>query len=132
MPLTLFSLIPSNMLSFYIRYILALEDWIVFEGTVLIVALVGGLGSIPMTLRLASYVGDKGKTLAIFLTLEGILFIVFTCIPYTVYRENAWITFLVGFFVGLGTTLAFILPDAILNDIVDYDELKTGERNEAL
>jgi len=131
-PLTLFSLIPSNMLSFYIRYILALEDWIVFEGTVLIVALVGGLGSIPMTLRLASYVGDKGKTLAIFLTLEGILFIVFTCIPYTVYRENAWITFLVGFFVGLGTTLAFILPDAILNDIVDYDELKTGERNEAL
>ncbi len=46
-PLTIFSLVPSNMVSFYIKYTLALENWTFFESVVLLAALLGGVLSIP-------------------------------------------------------------------------------------
>lgn len=79
-PLTLFSLIPSSMLSFYIKYILALENWTSFESYTLATALVGGLLSIPLTVKMAPRFG-KGTTLAMLLGVEAVLFIAFACIP---------------------------------------------------
>jgi len=130
-PLTLFSLIPSNMLGFFVRYTLALEDWSNFEAALLGTALVAALLSIPITVRMARVFG-KAHGLAYMLAFESVAFLVFCCLPYSFYRDNLWFSFVVAFVLGAGTTLAFGLPDAILNDIIDYDELRTGERNEGL
>ena len=35
-----------------------------------------------------------------------------------------------GAFVGIGQAAGFIIPDAMLADIIDYDELLTGTRSE--
>ena len=37
-----------------------------------------------------------------------------------------------GCIVGLGQAATFIIPDAILADIIDYDELLTGTRTEGM
>ena len=37
-----------------------------------------------------------------------------------------------AFFIGFSLTLPFGLPDAMLADIIDYDELRTGLRNEGM
>ena len=51
----------------------------------------------------------------------------------SVYHANQWVlSLIVAFTIGLGTTLAFGLPDALLADIIDYDELRTGDRNEGV
>ena len=38
----------------------------------------------------------------------------------------------VAFFLGVCLALPYVIPDAMLGDIIDYDELLTGERNEAM
>jgi len=130
-PLTIFSLVPTNMLPLYVRFVLALEDWNQIEALLLVTALLGGLASIPLTVRLARRLG-KARALSYMLAFEGILFVVCACVPYSVYRQHPPISFFLAFFIGLGTTLAFGLPEALLNDIIDFDELRTGERNEGM
>jgi len=133
-PLTLFSLVPSNMLSFFIKNTLALENWTVTESVVLGTALIGGLIAIPCMVKMSKRFG-KANGLALMLIGNSICYIVFGLLPYTVYRAAPWLSFPVAFVIGLGTPLAFVIPDALLNDIIDYDELCNslhGERNEAM
>ena len=48
-------------------------------------------------------------------------------------RAHRWpISTLLSLTLGLSTTLPFTLPDALLADIIDYDELRTGDRNEGV
>ena len=127
-PLTIFSLVPSNMINFYVKYNLALESWTVTESIVLVTALLGGIVCVPITVRLARRLG-KGRALSILLLGVSVFMLGFTFVPYTAARAAMWGLILpMGFVVGLGTTLAFGLPDAILADIIDYDELRTGDR----
>jgi hypothetical protein len=42
-PLSIFSFVPSSMVSFYIKYSLALEAWSMTESIVLVLALIGGM-----------------------------------------------------------------------------------------
>merc|ERR1712176_1552791 len=131
-PLTLYSLIPSNMLSFLIKYTLAIENWTLVESVVFLCALIGGLVGIPATYKMSKRIG-KAKTLTWILYLDSIFFIAFMFIPYTTLRTLTWPVVLpIAFAMGVGQTLAFGLPDAILADIIDYDELRTGERNEGI
>jgi len=130
-PLTLFSLIPSNMLSFFIKYVLALEDWAMFESIAFLVALVGGVVAIPATVKLARCIG-KGRALAATCALEGVLYVIFFALPPRLYRQAPALTLVVLFFAGVGISLPFTLPDALLADIIDYDELRTAQRNEGI
>jgi len=131
-PLTIFSLVPSNMLSFYVKFVLAIENYTSFEMIVLLVALIGALVSIPFSVQLAKKWG-KGTTLGLILTTNSCAYLLFAVIPYTVYRSQQTIlSMIIGFVMGLGQSLAFGLPDALLADIIDYDELITGERNEGI
>ena len=89
-----------------VRFVLALEDWNQIEALLLVTALLGGLASIPLTVRLARRLG-KARALSYMLAFEGILFVVCACVPYSVYRQHPPISFFLAFFIGLGTTLAF-------------------------
>lgn len=60
------------------------------------------------------------------------MYIAFFCIPPETYRGAPWMLLIIMFFAGIGTSLPFTLPDAILGDIIDYDEMRTGERNEGM
>ena len=62
---------------------------------------------------------------------EGLFFIVVGLIPPELVIDY-YLHPVLGVFVGVGMAAAFTIPDAILADIVDYDELHTGLRNEGL
>ena len=42
------------------------------------------------------------------------------------------VMYVLAVFMGVGSVGSQIIPDAMLADIIDYDELHTGERNEGL
>ena len=52
------------------------------------------------------------------------MYIAFFCIPPETYRGAPWMLLIIMFFAGIGTSLPFTLPDAILGDIIDYDEMR--------
>ena len=131
-PITLFSLIPANLVSYFIKYTMALEDWTFTESLVLIVVLFSGLFTVPASVRLANKIG-KAKALFGLLAGVSVFMLVFTFIGYhSIVRAAPWLVYIICIGVGIGTVLAFGLPDAILNDVIDYDELRTGERNEGM
>jgi len=88
--------------------------------------------SIPITVKLSQRLG-KARALSYMLFFSGSLLLIYFVIPPSVYHANQWVlSLIVAFTIGLGTTLAFGLPDALLADIIDYDELRTGDRNEGV
>ncbi len=34
----------------------------------------------------------------------------------------------IAFFVGIGTSVAYLIPWSMLPDVIEYDELQTGQR----
>ena len=68
-PITLFSLIPANIVSYFIKYTMALESWTLTESLVLIVVLFSGLFTVPLSVRLSERVG---KAKALFRLLLGV------------------------------------------------------------
>ena len=130
-PLTLFSLIPSNMLSLFIKYNLAMEDWTFFQNACFAIAIVGGCLAIPMAASLARTLG-KSRALALLLAVEGVFMLVCFVIPVDVYRASPGLTFLIMFFGGIGTSLPYTIPDSLLADIIDYDEMLSGRRSEGM
>ena len=85
-------------------------------------ALVGGLLGSPVIVTFAKKYG-KAKMQGYLLLAWGVIYIVFCIIPTSVYQASSIIIYIVGFFLGVGQTLAFLLTDSILCDIIDYDEL---------
>ena len=121
-PLSLFSLIPSNMASYFVRNAMQREAYTLDYSIALGLALVGGLLGSPVIVTFAKKYG-KAKMQGYLLLAWGVIYIVFCIIPTSVYQASSIIIYIVGFFLGVGQTLAFLLTDSILCDIIDYDEL---------
>ena len=60
------------------------------------------------------------------------IYVVFFFIPSPVWAANVWLAYLAGVPLGFGTSLPFVLPDSILADTIDYDELHAGIRSEGM
>jgi Na+/melibiose symporter and related transporters len=91
-------------------------------------AIGGALLSIPVQLTLSRKLG-RANTLTLFLSLLGLVFVGATFIPFADFRP---LLFAVGVCLGVCLTLPNVIPDAILGDIIDYDELLNGTRSEAM
>ena len=96
--------------------------------TTLTLALIGALLSIPLQLYFSKHIGRK-RTLTILLAVLSSVFLLSTFFPF--YEARA-VIFPIGICLGVCLTLPNIIPDAILGDIIDYDELRTGTRSKAM
>ncbi len=70
--------------------------------------------------RMAYFIGSAvftGLTIAIFFLPQGVA---------------PWILYIIAFFGGVGVSMALLIPWSMLPDVVDYDELTTGERREGV
>ena len=94
-------------------------------------ALVGGLIATAALMRAARRHG-KRRTIVIALFVEGVAYLVLAMIPARAYADHRGLLLIVGFVIGSGQAIAFALPESMLADIVDYDELHTGERSEGM
>ena len=96
--------------------------------TTLMLALIGALLSVPLQLYLSKRIGRK-RTLTGLLALLSTIFLLSTFFPFYAMRT---VIYPVGICLGVCLTLPNVVPDAILGDIIDYDELRTGARSEAM
>ena len=100
---------------------LALES--AFFGTLMLFAAL----ALPFWLRFAR---SKNKQLAY---VFGILFFVFVEILIFFIQPGQMSRLIVlGAFSGIGISAAYILPDSIFPDIIEWDELRTGKRQEGI
>jgi GPH family glycoside/pentoside/hexuronide:cation symporter len=100
---------------------LALES--AFFGTLMLFAAL----ALPFWLRFAK---KKNKQLAY---VFGILFFVFVEIFIFLVQPGQMSQLIVlGALAGIGISAAYILPDSIFPDIIEWDELRTGKRQEGI
>ena len=110
---------------YYMKYYLNRE----IDMSILFVIVIGsGILSLPIWMRITKSIGKK---YALFIGLAlwtigqiGWLIVAPTSASYVVY--------LVGIVAGVGYGVAHVLPWAMLPDVVDFDELQTGEKREGI
>jgi glycoside/pentoside/hexuronide:cation symporter, GPH family len=114
----------QQFLQLYTRYFLNAEDQlIVFVGVLQMTSLL----FLGVWTWVSARIGKKqtyiiGAVIWIFAML-GLFFI---------QPDQLWLVQVVAFFAGIGVSTAYLIPWSMLPDVVDYDELQTGERREGL
>lgn len=114
----------AGMLIYYIKYWLDKESWSsAYMGTVFVTAAV----FLPIWSRLARRIGKKPA----YLIGSGIM--VVSLLTLFFLASDAHVPALIlCFIVGIGVSAIHILPWAIIPDVIEYDEMKSGERREGL
>lgn len=130
-PMTLNSLMPSNMMSYYVKAVMMQENVVAMTTTSAGISLLSAVICIPILVCLAKRFG-KSNLLAVILFFEGIALICASLIPGTTMNDNKPLFYMLFFIVGASLSAGFVLPDAMLADVIDYDELLSGRRNEGM
>jgi len=94
------------------------------ESAVLGLMLVTATLVLPLWTKLAK---DLGKRVAYIIAL--VLWIVLLLFIPFIPPQNYGLTLLLAVLIGLSVSAAHVLPDAIFPDVIDWDELRTGERH---
>jgi len=94
-----------------------------FLGTLMLTTIV----FVPFWLWLSRRTNKRSAYILGMLFWVAMQFLLFTVQP----GETGWMLFLC-FLLGIGLSSAYVLPDAIFPDIIEWDELKTGRRQEGI
>ncbi len=114
----------SAMMIYYLKYWIHLEDQTsVILGLVFVTAVI----FLPFWNYMSKCFGKK-KT---YFVSSALLAIVFTALFFLPRDDRFWVYGL-AFLGGVGISAAHLIPWAILPDVVEYDELKTGKRREGI
>ncbi len=113
----------TALMPFYVVNLLKLAE----GQTALFMAVVLGsmLLALPIQTKLSNRFG-KTKIYAFSMLILGLLF------PLLFFTGQIWQTIVVVMLIGLALSGQFIFPNAILADVIDFDETKTGLRREAM
>jgi Na+/melibiose symporter-like transporter len=99
------------------------------SGPLLLVYFAAGVISVPVWLKLAARIG-KHRTWAAAMAMSGIAF---AFVPAILHVPHVLILFgIISVFTGAGLGADFTIPPAIQADVVDLDELRSGERRAGL
>eukprot|EP01122_Echinamoeba_exundans_P014115 TRINITY_DN6333_c0_g1_i1.p1 TRINITY_DN6333_c0_g1~~TRINITY_DN6333_c0_g1_i1.p1 ORF type:complete len:522 (-),score=77.27 TRINITY_DN6333_c0_g1_i1:23-1588(-) len=115
----------QNNLVLYCKYVLKQESQ--FEWFMLILQLTAALSLFAWSL-LARKIG-KQKVYWI-----GIGIWIAVQIPMSFYNEGTpfWVMYINSVVAGMGVSVAFLIPWSLIPDIIDSDELQTGQRREGV
>lgn len=127
-PMTFLGQLPYQLVLLFYQNNMRMENVSSHYLYTLALALMGAFLSIPVQLKLSQALGRK-QTLTGFLAVLSAVFLLATFVPF---HTAPTAIFPVGICLGVCITLPNIIPDAILGDIIDYDELRTGTRSEAM
>ena len=127
-PMTFLGQLPYQLVLLFYQNNMRMENVSSHYLYTLALALTGAFLSIPIQLKLSQTIGRK-QTLTVFLAVLSVVFLLCTFVPF---HAAPTALFPVGLCLGVCITLPSIIPDAILGDIIDYDELLTGTRSEAM
>jgi len=113
--------LPATLILFYVQYVLQSDLAEMF----LLLYFVTGVVFLPGWVFIARRTGKKPAWLASMTINTGAFAGVFFLGP-----GDAWIYGMLVFLSGIGFGATLAIPSAIQADVIDYDELLTGERRE--
>lgn len=113
--------LPATLILYYVQYVLQSDMADFF----LLLYFVTGILFLPGWIYLSKFTGKKAAWLGSMTLNTGAFIGVFSLGPGDVWMYGV-LVFLSG--IGFGATLA--IPSAIQADVIDYDELLTGQRRE--
>jgi GPH family glycoside/pentoside/hexuronide:cation symporter len=121
---TMAVLIISTTLIYYFKYYMKRESLI---GTIFLVLLLTAIVFIPFWVRISRTIGKKASYnigMTVFaLSMVGIFFL----------RPDQLVAmYLLTAVAGMGLSTNFVLPWAIVPDTIEFNEMKTGNRNEGI
>jgi Na+/melibiose symporter-like transporter len=127
-PMTCLYLLPFQTLLLFLQNNLETEYVGELLGNTMIVAIAGSIISAPCMTCAASRFG-RSRTLTVLLSALSVAFCTGIFIPY---KDAPALLYLLAPLFGVCITTPVVIPDALLGDIIDYEELLSGERNEAM
>ena len=113
--------LPATLILYYVEYVLGSKQADLF----LVLYFVTGIVFLPAWVLLARRIGKKWAWIASMAINTGAFVGVFFLGP-----GDAPIYGVLVFFSGIGLGATIALPSAMQADVIDYDELLTGERRE--
>jgi glycoside/pentoside/hexuronide:cation symporter, GPH family len=113
--------LPATLILYYVQYVLQSPHADAF----LLLYFATGIVFLPGWVRLARRIGKKRAWLLSIALNSGAFAGVFFLGP-----GDAWIYGVLVFISGIGLGATLALPSSIQADVIDYDELLTGERRE--
>ena len=113
--------LPATLILFYVQYVLQSE----LADFFLLLYFVTGILFLPGWIYISRRTGKKAAWLVSMGVNSGAFLGVFFLGP-----GDAWIYGILVFLSGIGFGATLALPSAIQADVIDYDELLTGERRE--
>ncbi|CAE8719744.1 unnamed protein product [Polarella glacialis] len=130
-PQALCALLPPSLSSYYVKAVLQQENVVSMTTIVSGIFLFAALLSITPIVWLANRYG-RSQVLCCIMFQYGIACSCVCFLPAEFMLSFAAFFYFLIFCIGVGTVASFVLVEPMLNDIVDYDELLSGERNEAM
>lgn len=113
--------LPATLILFYVQYVLQ-SQWADFF---LVLYFITGILFLPGWIYISRRTGKKAAWLVSMAVNSGAFLGVFFLGP-----GDAWIYGILVALSGIGFGATLALPSAIQADVIDYDELLTGERRE--
>ncbi|NLI81156.1 MAG: MFS transporter [Deltaproteobacteria bacterium] len=113
--------LPATLILYYVEYVLRSEDADLF----LLLYFTVGIVFLPFWVKASAKMGKKRAWILSMLVNTGAFTGVFFLGP-----GDAWIYGILVFFSGIGFGATLALPSAMQADVIDYDELVSGERRE--
>lgn len=119
----------NALIPFFVKAVLGQSEGMValFTGAVLVSMLL----ALPIQTKLSSLYGKK-KVYGFSMLALGLIFPLLFLVGLIPHTSPTSLTILITIFIGLALSGQFIYPNAILADIIDFDETKTGLRREAI
>jgi GPH family glycoside/pentoside/hexuronide:cation symporter len=114
----------QQFLQLYTRYFLNAEDqFIAFVGILQSTSLL----FLGVWTWVSARIGKKQSYVIGAAIWTVAMFVLFFVQP-----DQVWMVYIIAFFAGIGVSTAYLIPWSMLPDVVDYDELQTGERREGV
>ncbi len=120
---TAFTLV-TTMLPYYLIYQLNMKD----EQSLVMVLMLGTLAIFLVPCAKVAGLLGKAKTYALGLVVACTALIVSFFLPH----QESFIIYIVAFVAGVGFSSQWVCPHSMMPDVIEYDELATGERREGI
>lgn len=130
-PLNLSSLMPTNLLSYYIKFVMGREGYIGIQSIGSMIFLFAAVSAIrPLVMLGRKFL--KQRVLACVVLVQGCMLSILFILPGSVLNAAPWLLFILMASVGVTNAAMQVIPDPLLADIIDYHELRTGDRSEGM
>jgi len=114
----------TTMLAYYIKYQVNMEA----STSIIMLLMLGTLAICLIPCKLVVDKIGKAKTYALGLTIASAAIIVGFFLPH----KTSFIIFGIAIVAGLGFSSQWVCPHSMMPDVLEYDELMTGERREGI